>query len=117
MTSLTGIGHRIFVPLEGKTRILLAEAPEGQSFAVLDANGTKGPAKFQLPNPDPDGDGTTVYSVYARALGKPGGGTRPARIFPFGLGRQAVLVSSLHLIQSFDKLLGVLPGDVHRGIR
>jgi hypothetical protein len=63
-------GHRIFVPLEGRARILLIE---GEDFRVLDANGTKGSAKFQLPNPDPDGDGTTVYSVYARVLGKPGG--------------------------------------------
>ena len=64
-------GHRIFVKLEGNTKILLAE---GDDFAVLDANGTDGNgAKFQLPNPDPDNDGITVYSVYARALGKPGG--------------------------------------------
>ena len=62
-------GHRIFVKLDGKSRILLTEGP----FQVLDANGTDGLAAFQLPNPDPDGDGTTVYSVYARALGKPGG--------------------------------------------
>jgi hypothetical protein len=40
---------------------------------VLDANGTDGRAEFQLPNPDPDGDGETLYSVYVRALGKPGG--------------------------------------------
>ncbi len=63
-------GHRIFVKLEGNTRILLSE---GDTFDVLDANGTDGAAKFQLPNPDPDNDGVTVYSVYARALGKPGG--------------------------------------------
>jgi len=64
-------GHRIFVPLEGKAKILLAE---GEEFAVLDANGTDANgAKFQLPNPDPDGNGTTEYSVYVRALGKPGG--------------------------------------------
>ena len=63
-------GHRIFVKLSGKTKILLIE---GDSFKVLDANGTDGDsAKFQLPNPDPDGDGKTVYSVFARALGKPG---------------------------------------------
>jgi hypothetical protein len=63
-------GHRIFVKLEGNTKIKLAE---GETFQVLDANGTDGNgAKFQLPNPDPDGDGTTVYSVYARALGKRG---------------------------------------------
>lgn len=63
-------GHRIFVPLQGKTKILLAE---GSDFQVLDGNGTDGSAKFQLPNPDPDNDGVTAYSVFARSLGKPGG--------------------------------------------
>ena len=62
-------GHRIFVSLQGKTKILLAEG----DFQVLDANGTDGEASFQLPSPDPDNDGVTEYSVYARALGKPGG--------------------------------------------
>jgi hypothetical protein len=68
---MTGnFGHRIFVPLEGKTKINLAEG----SFQVLDANGTdSNGAAFQLPNPDPDGNGTTSYSVYVRALGKPNG--------------------------------------------
>lgn len=65
-------GHRIFVPLEGKVSISLKEG----EFKVLDANGTDGKASFQLPNPDPDGDGTTAYSVYARALGKPGGASK-----------------------------------------
>ena len=64
-------GHRIFVPLNGKSSIWLKE---GEPFAVLDANGTdSNGASFQLPNPDPDGDGVTKYSVWARALGKPGG--------------------------------------------
>ena len=63
-------GHRIFVPLFGNPRIMLSE---GADFGVLDANGTDGTAAFQLPNPDPDGDGVTVYSVFARALGTPGG--------------------------------------------
>lgn len=63
-------GHRIFVSLTGKTNILLKEGPD---YQVLDANGTDNGASFQLPNPDPDGDGITVYSVFARALGKPGG--------------------------------------------
>ncbi len=62
-------GRRIFVPLAGRSRILLTEGP----FDVLDYNGTDGEASFQLPNPDPDLDGTTDYSVYVRALGKPGG--------------------------------------------
>ena len=64
-------GHRIFVKLEGNTKIYLTE---GETFDVLDANGTDGNgARFQLPNPDPDNDGVTVYSVYARPLGKWGG--------------------------------------------
>jgi hypothetical protein len=68
-----GDGHRIFVGLgrtgSATTRINLIEG----DFGVLDANGTDGVAAFQLPNPDPDGNGTTSYSVYVRALGKPGG--------------------------------------------
>ena len=62
-------GHSLFVRLEGKTKINLTEG----SYEVLDRNGTDGTAAFQLPNPDPDGDGVTEYSVWARALGKPGG--------------------------------------------
>lgn len=62
-------GHRIFVPLWGKCNIWLQEG----EFEVIDGNGTDGSAAFQLPNPDPDGDGVTAYSVYIRALGKPGG--------------------------------------------
>lgn len=69
--SMTGNnGHRIFVPLEGRSKIMLQE---GDEFSVLDANGTDGTAIFQLPNPDPDGDGTSSYSIWMRALGKPGG--------------------------------------------
>jgi hypothetical protein len=69
-----GNGHRIFVDLgrtgeAANTRINLSEG----EFGVTDANGTDGAAGFRLPNPDPDLDGTTSYSVYVRALGKPGG--------------------------------------------
>ena len=71
--AMTGnMGHRIFVPLNGKTKIMLSQG----SFQVLDANGTDGQAAFQLPNPDADNDGQTTYSVFARALGKPGGSAR-----------------------------------------
>lgn len=62
-------GNRIFVPLTGSCQIKLAEG----AYAVLDANCTDGTGTFQLPNPDPDNDGITTYSVWARALGKPGG--------------------------------------------
>jgi hypothetical protein len=67
---MTGGGSRLFVPLEGKSQILLSEGPD---FYVVDPNGTDGKASFQLPNPDPENDGVTVYSVWARPLGKPGG--------------------------------------------
>lgn len=62
-------GHRIFVALERNTKIMLQEG----DFGVIDANGTDGTARFQLPAPDGDNDGVTSYSVFARALGTPGG--------------------------------------------
>jgi hypothetical protein len=73
-------GARIFVPLAGSTQILLCNSSDpnsscyGMDFTVLDANGTNGKASFALPAPDPTNSGTSSYSVYARALGKPGGG-------------------------------------------
>lgn len=67
---MTGnVGRRIFVPLEGSCKINLSLG----DFQVLDGNCTDGPASFQLPSPDPTNSGVTQYSVYARALGKPGG--------------------------------------------
>lgn len=62
-------GHRIFVPLVGKCSIALSQG----EFSVLDGNCTDGKGSFQLPSPDSDNDGVTTYSVWARALGKPGG--------------------------------------------
>ena len=76
-----GNGHRIFVLLNGKSKIALEEGP----FQVLDANGTDANgATFQLPAPgvdayivgDPgDADVLSEYSVFIRSLGKPGGWT------------------------------------------
>lgn len=80
----------IFVKLEGKTRIYLEdggtfdnEQEFKDAFAVLDANGTDGIARFRLPNPgldpyviggDMDGIDTEAdYTVLVRPLGKPGG--------------------------------------------
>ena len=62
-----GEGKRIFVRLWGNTRILLSPGP----FDILDANGTDGVARFQLPDPDPDNNGETWYGVYIRPKGKP----------------------------------------------
>lgn len=73
-----GNGHRIHVPLWGKTKILLFPG----DFAVLDANATDGEGAFQLPPPGLDAyiigdvDGADVessYSIFIRPLGKPGG--------------------------------------------
>jgi hypothetical protein len=59
-------GRRIFVNLFGNSKILLSQSFDG-TFAVLDANGTdSNGASFKLPAPG-------NYTVWARALGKPGG--------------------------------------------
>ena len=71
-----GNGGRIFVDLVGSTKINLTEG----SYQVLDANGTDGTAAFQLPNPD-NGTGQLAYSVWVRALGKPGGSASMASCF------------------------------------
>lgn len=63
-------GNVIFVNLGSKdvgvsTKILLSQSADGV-FQVLDKNGTDGQASFSLPAPG-------SYTVWARALGKPGG--------------------------------------------
>ncbi len=69
-----GNGHRIFVPLNGKSKIMLTEGQEPFEFQVVDCVATNNdPAEFMLPNPDPDDDGVTAYSVFLRVLGRPGG--------------------------------------------
>jgi hypothetical protein len=66
----TNDGHRIFVPLTGKCNIWLQA---GTSFNVLDSDGTDGSARLQLLDPYPGTTNTSVYKIYVRALGKPGG--------------------------------------------
>jgi hypothetical protein len=70
---LTGkYGHVIFVKEDGQNQKIWLT--QGDDFQVLDKNGTDADgATFMLPAPDPDGNGTTDYSVFARALGKPTG--------------------------------------------
>ena len=68
---LTGGGNVIFVNLGTKsaavtTKILLEQSASAGVFAVLDKDGTDGEAKFSLPLPG-------SYTIWARALGKPGG--------------------------------------------
>ena len=63
---LNGNGHRIFVSLNGNTRIMLTEG----DFEVVDYNGLDGEATFKLPAADADCDGSSDYSAYVRGLGK-----------------------------------------------
>jgi hypothetical protein len=73
----------IFVPLKGNCKINLTEGP----FQVLQPDCVNNPsAEFQLPNPDPTNSGTTVYSVYARALGTPGGSSKTQTCFTDSTG-------------------------------
>src|SRR5207253_3403432 len=60
-------GNVIHVPLWGNCQIDLTEGP----FSVLNNNCTNGNALLQLPNPDPLNTGTSSYSVFAAARGKP----------------------------------------------
>jgi hypothetical protein len=71
--------NNIFVPLQGKCTINLVQA-QTYNFQVLHPDCVNNPpAAFELPAPCALGTGglcattTTVYSVWDRALGKPGG--------------------------------------------
>ena len=76
-----GSGSVIFVALGTKsgaavtTKILLSQAADGV-FEVLDKNGTDGEASFSLPVPG-------SYTVWARALGTPGGQSKIATCATF----------------------------------
>jgi len=94
-------GHTIFVPLSGNCKIWLA--PGDYNVAdrnCTDANG----ARFTLPNPDPENDGTTAYSVWARALGKPGGSSETRTCFVDGTdGLTYCSVYSMILVRDIGK--------------
>ena len=92
-------GHRIFVSLSGNTKIMLSPGP----FQVLDANGTDGSAAFQLPNPDSANSGATAYSVFARALGKPGGSSVTHTCGTDSTGTTFCSTDSLLLVRSKGK--------------
>jgi hypothetical protein len=91
-------GHRIFVKLWGKSKIWLALAPEGESFMVLDANGTDNDgAKFQLPYDLWQDELVTRYVVYARALGRPGGWSHTVTCYVDDMGDTLCSADTLEL--------------------
>lgn len=78
--NMQGNGDVIFVGLGRSvetvtTKILLSQAADSV-FEVLDKNGTDGEASFALPVPG-------TYTVWARALGKPGGQAKMATCATF----------------------------------
>jgi hypothetical protein len=105
-------GHTIFVDEYGRSKIWLCESgvdagcEEVKDFAVLDRNATSSDpdadgALFALPNPDPDGDGTTEYSLFARALGKKGSATMTTCATDPSDG--STVCSDIELVLSRDK--------------
>src|SRR5690349_25166193 len=78
--NMGGSGNVIFVGLGTRTdgvttKILLSQSADGV-FEVLDKNGTDGEASFALPVPG-------TYTVWARALGTPGGQSKIATCATF----------------------------------
>ena len=84
------MGHTLFVKLNGKTKIMMAQDPNGE-FKVTDRNGLDGTAKFNI--------APGHYNVYAAALGKPNG---KAHIDAYGNFTDAVDGSTLILLGYVD---------------
>jgi len=79
-------GHRIFVKLWSKdTKIMLLK---GESFNVIDSDGTDGKATLQLMDPYPGDSTDAVYRIFVRALGKPGGSANMTSGFIDELGNE-----------------------------
>lgn len=79
-------GHRIFVKLWSKdTKIMLLK---GESFNVIDSDGTDGKATLQLMDPYPGDTTDAVYRIFVRALGKPGGSANMTSGFIDELGNE-----------------------------
>lgn len=113
-------GHVIFVPLYGNAKIYLSQTPDGicdmddgfcdEGFAVIDKNGTDADgASFVLPDPDPDDDGTSEYSVYVRELGKPGGSATMQTCYIDENGAEQCLASLCDNVLELARVKGVKP--------
>jgi hypothetical protein len=110
-------GHRIFVQLNGgedaaslngklanqlikANKISLQPAPAGESFQVLDANATDANgALFQLP-----ADVSATWTVWARALGKPGGSSKTTTCATVTVTDPVTLVTTQEVMCSMGTL-------------
>jgi hypothetical protein len=110
-------GRRIFVQLNGGedaaslngklanqltkiNKISLQPAPAGESFQVLDANATDANgALFQLP-----ADVSTTWTVWARALGKPGGSSKTTTCATVTVTDPVTLVTTQEVVCSMGTL-------------
>lgn len=91
-------GHRIFVKLWGAdTKIWLVS---GDSFNVIDSDGTDGSATLQLMDPYPGTTTTAVYRIYVRVLGKPGGSMGMTSGFVDDLGNYWYSLESVNLTRT-----------------
>ena len=91
-------GHRIFVKLWGvDTKIWLVA---GDTFNVIDADGTDGSATLQLMDSYPGTTTTAVYKIYLRALGKPGGSMGMTTGFVDELGNYWYSLESVNLTRT-----------------
>jgi hypothetical protein len=96
----------IFVPLSGRCTINLSPG----SFDVLDKNCTDDAnAGFQLPNPDPNNTGTSAYSVYVAARGKPLGSASARSCFTDTTGTfcSAEILNNLSRVYGQNKFQNV----------
>jgi len=94
-------GHRIFVKLWGAdTRINLVP---GDTFYVVDSDGTDGSATLQLMDPYPGTTTVAVYKIFVRALGKPGGAANLTSAFVDEYGNVWYSLESVTLMRQKGK--------------
>ena len=91
-------GHRTFVKLWGAdTKISIVK---GDSFNVIDSDGTDGQTTLQLIDHYPGKTETSICQIYVRALGKPGGSGEVANSFVDEIGNTWCSLESVSLIRN-----------------
>lgn len=94
-------GHRIFVKLYGaNTKIKLVA---GDTFKVIDSDGTDGRAILQMMDPYPGDTTDAVYRIFVRALGKPGGEANMTSAFVDENGNAWYSLENVNLVRNKGK--------------